>query len=76
MNKKAKGDKYLDYRDETFEQVAKPWSSSLGVLFETRWRVLNALKLPHRTGRGKRVIRSRIHLALVLSRVHNNEERD
>ena len=69
MNKMAEGDEYLDYRDEPLERTAKPWSASLGVFFETKWRVLNALKLPHRTGRGRRVIRSRIHIGLVLSGV-------
>ena len=49
----AEGDEYLDYHDETLEQAAKPWSASLGVFFETKWWVLNALKLPHRTGKGK-----------------------
>ena len=53
MNKMAEGDEYLDYHDEILEQAAKPWSASLGVFFETKWWVLNALKLPHRTGKGK-----------------------
>ena len=48
----AESDEYLDYRDETLERTAKPWSASLGLFFETKWRVLNALKLPHRGGRG------------------------
>jgi len=30
MNKMAEGDEYLDYRAETLEQMAKPWSVSLG----------------------------------------------
>ena len=46
MNIMAEGDEYLDY-------CKKPWSASLGVFFKTKWRVLNALKLPHRTGRGE-----------------------
>ena len=49
----AESDEYLDYRDETLERKAKPWGASLGVFFETKWRVLNSLKLPHWTGRGK-----------------------
>ena len=53
MNKMAEGDKYLDYRNEPLERMVKPWNTSLGVFFETKWRVLNALKLPHRTGRRK-----------------------
>ena len=53
MNKRAEGDKYLDYLDETLERVAKPWSVLLGVFLEMKWWVLNALKLPHRTGRRK-----------------------
>ena len=47
------GDEYLDYRGETLERAAKPWSASLGVFLKMKWRVLNALKLPHRTGKGK-----------------------
>ena len=38
----AEGDEYLDYRDETLERTAKPWSASLGVFLETKWRVLNS----------------------------------
>ena len=53
MNKMAESDEYLDYRDEPLERTAKPWRASLGVFFETKWRVLNPLKLPHRTGKGK-----------------------
>ena len=53
VNKMAEGDKYLDYRDETLERTAKPWNNLLGVFIETKWRVLNTLKLPHRTGRRK-----------------------
>ncbi len=53
MNKMAKGDKYLDYLDETLEQAAKPWNASLGAFLETKWRVLNSLKHPQQTGRGK-----------------------
>ena len=49
----AEGDEYLDYCNEPLEWTAKPWSASLGVFFETKWWVLNALKLPHRTGRGE-----------------------
>ena len=68
----AEGDEYLDHLDKTLERAAKPWSTLLGVFLE--WRVLNSLKHPHRTGGGRQVIRSCIHLALVLSHVHNNEE--
>ena len=53
MNKMAEGDEYLDYLNKTLERRAKPWNTSLGVFFKTKWRVLNFLKLPHRTGRGK-----------------------
>ena len=53
MNKMIESDEYLDYRDETLERTMKPWSASLGVFFKTKWQVLNALKLPHRTGRGE-----------------------
>ena len=30
MNKIAKGDKYLDYLNETLERVTKPWDVLLG----------------------------------------------
>ena len=53
MNKMAEDDEYLDYIDETLERVGKPWSALLGAFLETKWRVLNSLKHPHRTGRGK-----------------------
>ena len=53
LNKMVESDEYLDYHDETLERMAKPWSTLLGVFFKTKWQVLNALKLPHRTGRGK-----------------------
>ena len=53
MNKMVKGDEYLDYLSETLEWVAKPWSTLLGAFLKTKWRVLNSLKRPHRTGRGK-----------------------
>ena len=53
LNKMAQGDEYLDYLDEALEQVAKPWSTLLGVFLEMKWRVLNSLKHPHRTGRRK-----------------------
>ena len=49
----AEGDEYLDYLDKTLERTAKPWNASLGVFFEMKCRVLNSLKLPHRTDRGK-----------------------
>ena len=39
MNKMAKGDKYLDYLNETLERVAKPWDVSLGEFLGTKWRV-------------------------------------
>ena len=42
MNKMAEGDEYLDYRDETLERMAKPWSVSFGAFLETKWRVLNS----------------------------------
>jgi len=42
MNKMAEGDEYLDYRDETLEWTAKPWSVSLGAFLEMKWRVLNS----------------------------------
>ena len=76
IKKMAKGDEYIDYLNETLKQAAKPWSTPLGAFLRTKWRVLNSLKRPHGRGRGRRVIRSRIHLALVLSQVHNTEEQD
>ena len=72
----AEGDEYLNYLDQTLEQAVKPWSALLGVFLETKWQVLNPRMLLHRTGRGRRVIHSCIHLVLVLSRVHNNDEGD
>jgi len=69
----AEGDEYLDYLDETLERATNLESASLGVFLETKWRVLKSLKRSQQTG-GRWVIRSLIHLALVLSRVHNNEE--
>ena len=30
----AKGDEYLDYRDETLEQTAKPWNILLGAFLK------------------------------------------
>ena len=36
MNKKLEGEKYLDYQDETFELVKKPWSASLGAFLEMK----------------------------------------
>ena len=44
------GDEYLD---ETLEWATKPWSTLLGAFLETKWQVLNSLKHPHWTGRGK-----------------------
>ena len=38
----AEGDKYLDYRSETLEWTAKPWSISLGAFLETKLRVFNS----------------------------------
>ena len=52
LNKMAEGDEYSDYCDEPLERTMKPWSASLGVFLETKWRVLNNLKLPHWTGGG------------------------
>ena len=31
MNKMAECDEYLDYRNETLERAAKPWSVSWGI---------------------------------------------
>ena len=38
----AEGNEYLDYRAETLERAAKPWSISLGAFLKTKWLVLNS----------------------------------
>ena len=34
MNKMAEGDEYLDYRNETLEQMAKSWGALLEVFLD------------------------------------------
>ncbi len=38
MNKKSEGEKYVDYHDEIFEWVKKPWSASLGAFLKMKYR--------------------------------------
>ena len=50
-NKIAEGDEYLHLGN--IRAGAKPWNTSFGAFLEREWRVLNSLKHPHWTGRGK-----------------------
>ena len=76
MNKMAEDDRYSDYLDETIEWAAKPWSASLGAFLKTN-RGFWTLWSVHIERVGERqVIHSCIHLTLILSQVHNYEERE